>query len=360
MICVELKPFREAVAKAAAVVKPKSHKPVLQCLLIVASNDVMTIRGTDLEVAVEIFCPCLAVEPLRVAILADKLRQCLTVAKGAELTIEINRAFVVLRSESQTWKLQTMAADEFPGEQLVSGAAWEIPERALKAALRVRKAAGMESARYVLNGVAFQVLDGQRFAVSTNGRCMICQELGPAAGDERIPILPAKAAAILANLLDDAGEASVEDDTRRMAVATGSVKFTASLLEGRYPAWRKASQLAIVAEATLSVEEFASVVRSASVTTNEERCGVDFNLADGELTLSSSAVDVGQSEASMPVAYSGPPIKVCLDPEFVLMFLAECDRGSTVTLSLSGEETGVRIGTDDGFWTVIMPLAKER
>ena len=239
MLTVELKPFRDAVTKAASVVKPNSPKPILQYLLLTADRNVLSIRASDLEVSVVVKCSCDATEPMKFVLPAAMLRDYLKLATGEQVTIKMEGAIAKLRTDRGGMRnMPTIDAGDFPAPDSVSGHAWELPCRALKAAMRVRYAAE-DSTRYAMNSVNFQTIEGQRYAVACNGRMLAVQELGETTGEDRRALLPESSSRILANLLPDEGTASVEDDGNRIAVSCEGLDFTSGQMEGRYPEWKK-------------------------------------------------------------------------------------------------------------------------
>lgn len=357
MIRVELKPFREAVNRAVAAVKPKSPKPILQFLHLSAAAGKLTVRGCDLEVWIAASCPCETPQPESAAVLGVKLREILAEMKGDELTIDVGGTHVTLATERDRHKLQGASVADFPALPHVAGHPWEIAARGLKAALRVRFAADDESVRYAMNAVAFIVGDGQRVAVSTDGRRLACLPLGDCPGDERRVLLPDSSARLLSSLLPEEGIASIEDNGNQLAVTVGDLQFVSSLIEGRFPDYKKVRPADCRVEVTLAVEALRSVSRSAAIATNEESRGVTYTLAAGMLTASATAAGIGESEATAPIAYDGPATSVILDPRFILEFLREC-MASSVRMRVIDADSAVVFETDEGFWMVQMPLTK--
>jgi DNA polymerase III subunit beta len=359
MLTVDLKAFREVVGKAAVAVSPKSPKPILAYLLIQADGDSFSVRATDLEISVQVFGKCDTTAALAVAIRADRLRACLQESQGEQLYLEVSGDKAIVRTERQRWSLQTMPADEFPVHKKVTGHEWKAASQAIRAALRTRKACDPGAARYALGGVAFCGCKGIRYAAATDTHWVCWQELGET-DDQRVLILPLKAANLLSSMLDGSGEVIVTDDTRSMGFEADGLSFSAILLEGRFPDWSNHRPASYEAEIEVNRDAMISLTRSASVTTSEESSGVDFSLGDGDLTASSTAKEIGESKSSLPVSYSGKKIDVTLSPRFVLPFLMECERGEVVSLSLIDAHKPARFSTADGFGCLVMPISKER
>ena len=108
------------------------------------------------------------------------------------------------------------------------------------------------------------------------------------------------------------------------------------------------------------VEPFYSAVRQAQIVTNDESRGVDFQFADGQLTLSSKAADVGESKVELPISYEGDDVTITFDPRFVADFLKVLELESQVQLSLIDSESAAVLRSGEDYTYVIMPLSRER
>jgi DNA polymerase-3 subunit beta len=79
--------------------------------------------------------------------------------------------------------------------------------------------------------------------------------------------------------------------------------------------------------------------------------------AEGELTISAQSQDVGETVESLPAAYTGEPLEIGFNAEF-LADGVDSVRSDTVRLKLinplrPGLITSV---DDDSFWYLIMPI----
>lgn len=96
------------------------------------------------------------------------------------------------------------------------------------------------------------------------------------------------------------------------------------------------------------------------VTNNDSR-GVDFRFDPGQLTLSSSVADVGQSQVEMPIVYDGPAVTLTLDYRYVCDFLKVLNPESSIELEIENSDTAAVFSADDGrYGYVVMPLSRDR
>ena len=78
--------------------------------------------------------------------------------------------------------------------------------------------------------------------------------------------------------------------------------------------------------------------------------------AEGELTISAQSQDVGETKESLPVAYTGEPLEIGFNAEFLREGL-ESVPADTVQLQLINPlRPGLLSADGDAFWYLIMPI----
>ena len=78
--------------------------------------------------------------------------------------------------------------------------------------------------------------------------------------------------------------------------------------------------------------------------------------AEGELTVSAQTQDVGETRESLPAAYTGEPLEIGFNAEF-LREGVESVSGDEVRFKLiSPLRPGLITGEGDDFWYLIMPI----
>ncbi len=76
--------------------------------------------------------------------------------------------------------------------------------------------------------------------------------------------------------------------------------------------------------------------------------GVDFKFGGGKLELHANTAQVGESEASMIVAYDGPGITITLDPRFMVNFLKVLPLDRTIIFRSDERQRPRGVEHDDG------------
>ena len=97
---------------------------------------------------------------------------------------------------------------------------------------------------------------------------------------------------------------------------TGDAWLTTRRIDGQFPNYRQLLPETFEVELTLPKAELGDVVRRASVLALRNS-PLRLRLAEGELTVSAQTQDVGETQETMPAAYSGEEFLIGFNAEFL-------------------------------------------
>ncbi len=359
-----------AFGTAASVAPGRSPKAILQNVKLEASSDAVTLIATDLEIGIRIELPDVEIEtPGSVVLPVKRFGEIVRESSDEKLHIKSDGQSLTVWGQHSEFKLPMQNPDEFPNVTDFHEEKYhEVPAKLLREMIRRTVfATDMESTRYALGGVLWEMSADKILAVGTDGRRLAKME-GPAiavggheTGDNPV-IVPSRAMQLIERALSDADvEVRVACRSNQMLVKTPRVTVCATLVAGRFPKWREvfpdesgAKQIDLLAG------PFNAAVRQAAIVTSEESRGVDFTFGEGELLLTARAAEAGESRVEMPISYSGEKIPITLDPGYLSEFLRILEPEKSLRLAITNAEGAVVLNTDDGYSYVIMPLAREK
>jgi DNA polymerase-3 subunit beta len=360
-----------AFQTAASVAPTRSPKPILRNVKIEAAKEAVILVATDLEIGIRIQVPGMEVEAPGTALLSiDRfgsiLREC---SADSRLFLETTQSGTLVRGERSEFRLPGENPEEYPSVTPFSeGKHHELPARLLRELVRrTLFATDNESSRYALGGVLLEMTEKRITAVATDGRRLAKME-GPAQGvgghqtADTMTIVPSRAMQLMDRaIIEPDAQVQIAARANDILVSTPRVTIYSRLVEGRFPRWRDVfPQRQEAQKIELPVGSLHSAVRQAAIVTNDESRGIDFKFAEGMLTLSGQAAEIGQAHVELPIAYSGPAVSITLDPRYMSDFLKVLDSDKTFTLELKDAESAAVCSTDDGYGYVIMPLARDR
>jgi DNA polymerase-3 subunit beta len=357
-----------AFQMASGVVPTRSPKPILQNVKLEVTSEVATLMATDLEVGVRVEVAGFQVDaPGSVLLPMNRFGAILRESSDETLHLESDGPKAWVRGDRSEFHLPTENPDEFPEVVRFEEEKYHrVPARFFRELVRRTVfATDPESSRYALGGVLIELGPEKLTGVATDGRRLSRQE-GPAKAvsghkNRESTIIPARSMQLLERILTDSEEevflAAREND---VLIKSPKVTVYTRLVEGRFPRWRDVfPKVESMTPIELCVGPFHAAVRQAAIVTSERQRGVDFQFADGKLTLTARSAEMGESRVELPITYEGKPLVVMLDPRFVTDFLKVLEPDATFTFYLRDAESAVVTSTGDGYSYVIMPLSRE-
>lgn len=334
---------RESLLKplqlVAGVVERKQTMPVLANVLLEVKDQKLTLTGSDLEVELIGHIELDECEEGSITVPARKLMDiCKSLPDSAviEFTLDANKA--TIRSGRSRFTLSTLLAHEFPNIQDMQGElSVIIPQNSIRRLIeKTGFAMANQDVRYYLNGMLFEVADGQLRAVATDGhRLATAIEDAQVSGDITQVIIPRKGVLELNRLLSDTeDEIELQIGTNHIRAKVDDYVFTSKLVEGKFPDYHRViprnNDKVILADRL----ELRQVFLRASILSNEKYRGVRLILSNGMLQVFANNPEQEEAEESVLVQYQGEELEVGFNVSYLLDVLGVVD-SQEVRISLS-------------------------
>lgn len=362
-IVIEKKEFAEAVGRVARFAERRSATlPVLAGIAIVAGDDGIKLRATNLETGIDFKVGGTIRTEGVVALPAATLREITASLTGSgSLTLERTGDTVVLTSPSGRSQLKTLAYEDFPTLPFpeASEAKFTLPGTILRSlVLTVAGCASPSTVRPELASVLLSAEGGVVKAVATDSFRLAEKKVSTAGTVSPFSILiPAKNAVdIVQTLPDDAVEVLV--DEHQCAFSWPSGMLTTRLVTIPYPDYAQIIPKTFASEATLLRKDFeAALKRTAVFSDSFQKIRLGFSKEDKALAFSARNSDVGESSESIPAQVSGDSIELSFNHRYLSAPLALIATDSLSVASAGiGRPMVIRGVGDEGFLYLVMPM----
>ncbi len=312
----------ELVAKLGIVSRAVSTRGTVQVLsgiLLASDSGTITLAATDLELSLRTTLHARVEGEGAVVIPGKPFAELARLLPESDVTIEYKpeEGIVQIVSGSYGSRLHVFNAEDFPRLPAVDAQLHAIDRGALLETVdRVAKSASRDESRPVLTGILVRFEAGKLVMVATDSYRLSVKEtpLGEAA-PELEAIIPARALTELSRLGGgDTIDLGVHEN--HVVFGTGEAWLTTRRIDGQFPNYRQLLPDAFEVELTLPKVELADVVRRAAVLALRNS-PLRLRLAEGELTVSAQTQDVGETQETMPAAYSGEEFLIGFNAEFL-------------------------------------------
>jgi DNA polymerase-3 subunit beta len=257
------------------------------------------------------------------------------------------------------YKLNTYSAEDFPKLPDVEGAQTFTVDSAafLDTVTKVARAASRDESRPVLTGVLVHFEGTNLVMAATDSYRMSVKvtDLEEAAGAELEAIVPARALTELSRIAQDATEIRIGVQENHVVFGAGDVWLTTRRIDGQFPNHKQLIPETFEHEIALPREEFLEVVRRAAVMA-QRNSPLRLRFAEGEVTISAQTQDVGEAKESLPVPFSGEPLEIGFNPEFLRDGLESVDTDEIALRLISPLRPGLLRSEDEDFSYLIMPI----
>jgi DNA polymerase-3 subunit beta len=349
------------------IVERKNTIPILANVLMEAKGDEVRFLATDLEVALRSKCPATIVKPGSLTLPAKKLYEIVKSLPETDIRIAEDKSGVKVAADRFDSRMQTLPREDFPTLPETGGTPSAMLARnAVKEMVaKTQFAITGEDTRYFLNGAQFVLRSDSMSLVATDGHRLALVTAarnggGKAGEEESKAILPKKTLGELARLLGEGeGDISYERGENHLFFEVAGRLLISRMIDGQFPAYERVIPKGNDKHIEFERDRLTNAVKRVALLSNERSRAVKFQIEKGKVDVTSSSPEIGEAKETLPVDYTGTPMQICFNAQYVLDFLAAVAT-DVVSLELKDEVSQAvmkPVGADGYDYTyVIMPM----
>jgi len=214
-----------------------------------------------------------------------------------------------------------------------------------------------EDSRYALMGMYFLLKNKTLTLVATDGRRLSKMD-APVDIDVKYKkdfIVPLKAVEELIRMLGSEDNVKVYLAKNQVAFDLGHTRLMSRLIDGAFPDYERVIPESSEEKISVARQEFASVVRQASLMTSDQMGMVRLKFEKEKLIVNSNSPEQGEARADMPIDHKGKEVEIGFNPTFVRDVLNSMSE-EEVTVELTDSMSPGVIRGEGSFIHVIMPM----
>jgi len=358
--------LRELTA-TQGVVERKTTIPILSNYLFEAAGDKLSLTATDLDLSLRTSCNAKVKKEGACTIPARKLYDYVKLLPDADITIRLlENHWVSIRCGRSNTKMVGMARSNFPGLPVFpSTGTIKIPSAVLRSMIaKTGFAIASEESRYTLNGALMVLKPESITMVATDGhRLAHVERTGEkfeGVSGEMKTLIPKKAMDELKSLLDsDVETIDFAKDESTLFFRVGPRLLTSRQLTGQFPNYEAVLPKDVSKSITLQGEELGAAIARVAQFADERSRAVRLRLEKGELKLSASSTETGESEDSIEIAYDGEPMAIGFNAQYLIDFI-KATGSCEVKLELKDAQSAGQLrpaeGEDYKYRYIVMPM----
>ena len=341
-------------------VSTRTSVQILSGILVEAQGNELRLAATDMELSLRATAPAEIEGDGAIVLPGKTFADIARLLPAGEVEIEHKPAESVVHvtAGSASYTLNTFNPEDFPRLQELDAVQTFAVDREslLETIHRVARASSRDESRPVLTGILVSFAGGKLVMAATDSYRLAVKETElSGAVPELEAIVPSRALQELARIAGSGETVAVGVHENQVIFATDDFWLTTRRIDGQFPNYRQLLPEQFEHELTLPRQELLEVVRRASVMI-QRATPLQLRFAEGELTVIARTHDVGESQESMPVAFSGETLEIGFNADFLRDGLESMD-GDDVRLKLiSPLRPAVIQGEGDDFTYLVMPI----
>jgi DNA polymerase III subunit beta len=350
------------------VVERKTTIPILSNYLFEAAGDKLSLTATDLDLSLRTSCSVKVKKEGSCTIPARKLYDYVRLLPDADITIKLlENHWVSIRCGRSNTKMVGMARSNFPTLPVFPTAGVvKIPSQVLRGMIaRTGFAIANEESRYTLNGALMVLKPESITMVATDGHRLAHVERPgekfEGVSGEMKTLVPRKAMDELKTLLDTDDVETIEfaKDESTLFFRIGPRLLTSRQLTGQFPNFEAVLPKDNSKSILLHGDELGAAISRVAQFADERSRAVRLKLEKGELKLSASSTETGESEDSLEADYNGEALTIGFNAAYILDFLKASGSGD-VKLELKDSQSAGQLrpaeGEDYKYRYIVMPM----
>ncbi|WP_210367584.1 DNA polymerase III subunit beta [Bacillus sp. REN3] len=364
----------QSVQDVMKAVTSRTTIPILTGIKIVASEDGVTLTGSDSDISIESFIPKEEagdeiVEIKRTGSIVLQARFFSEIVKKLPTdTVEIevhNHLQTVIRSGKSEFNLNGLDAEEYPHlPQISEEHVFRIPTDLLKSLIRQTVfAVSTSETRPILTGVNWKVENNELICIATDSHRLALRKakLEAENSENYNVVIPGKSLTELSKILDDSSDlVEIVITENQVLFKAKHLLFFSRLLEGNYPDTARLIPTESKTDVVVNTKEFLHAIDRASLLAREGRNNVvKFSIIEGgAIEVSSNTPEIGTVvEEIQSQSIEGEDLKISFSAKYMMDALKALE-GTEIQISFTGAMRPfiIRPMHDDSILQLILPV----
>lgn len=333
------------ISIAQEIITNKSPISILSNILIIAENNMLTIKATDSTMKFTTTIPVDIQEPGRTTIYCDKFMSILSSLPSGDIEFIQEDIEVTIKPISKrfTAKLKSQTSDKFPEIGTSENVPFfDISSKDFKEMIKETIfAVSSDHNRYFMTGVYFVKEGDVLTMVATDGRRLSCETKNIVnIPDFQPAIIPTKILSCVLKNAPEEGNIQIAVVDKSVFVKFANVEFSSVLIDGQFPNYKKVIPENLEQSIMVNKADLEAALKRTTIMAEKNVNRIIFRITDGELKLITPETESGTAEETIPCRYAGEPINLALNYVYVSEPLKVIDSENIVFEFSANKEDG--------------------
>lgn len=348
----------EALGALARIASSRNAgTPAMSGVRMILTGDTLVLSSSDTDISLQFTLTVGGDTDGQGLVSARMINDIVKVMPQGKVTVEFAGDNATVSAQRSQFTIPTLNAGEYPRPNPATGEPFRIQSSDFKAALsQVVQAASTDPLKLHLSAVLLASTETGIRLVATDGYRMAKRELaGPTGATGSEFLIPARALAELARLLDMSDEIVVRFNDLDATFQSPKMTLTTRLINSEYPPYNSIIPKNNTNKATVSREELLDALRRTRVLASE-MTPVRVRMSEEGIRLTVQLTDGSTSVEDVDARFTGEEITVAFNSDFLANAVDSCG-GEEVEISTSVPKSPAIITPvgNDSYLHLLMP-----
>jgi DNA polymerase-3 subunit beta len=354
--------LKKALLLVGGVVGKNLTLPVLESILFIAKDKVLTLRSTNLSIGIETKIATKIEKEGVVAIKGSILSSLFSTLKEEETVfLEVVNENLLIKTKTNTILLKSISYEDFPTIPIVSGSEFFIPAvRFIEGLKSVYYSASTSEIKPEIGSVYVYTEDGFVVFVSTDSFRLAEKKIKPKENTSFGGVLfPFKNVVEIIKVFDGCiDDLKITIQKNQISISTQNIYLTSRIIDGVFPDYKQIIPKESTTEAVILKQDFISSLKITNIFSDKfNQITVSINPKIKKFEINSKNIDIGENKTTISAAISGEEVVVNFNYKYIIDCIQSITSDS-LSLKLNGNNKAMIINgvSDASFRYLIMPM----
>ncbi len=310
------------VSIAQEIITNKSPISILSNILLIAQNNILTIKASDTSVNFISTIPVEIQEEGTTTIYCDKFMAILSSSPSGEIEFIQEDIKVTIKplTKRRNFQLKSIASEKFPDFSSSNDLPFfEVPAKELKQMIKQTIfSVSQDPNRYFMTGVYFHKKEEELVMVSTDAKRLSYIQKSMELPDFSGSIVPVKILNCILKNASEEGNISLAIIDKMIFAKFSNYEFSSKLLDGQFPNYQKVIPEHQNFSFTVNKNDLDSALKSVGIMLEKKVNRIIFKIDSENLTIYSPESEIGTADEIIPCRYDGEEVQIALNYNYLI------------------------------------------
>jgi DNA polymerase-3 subunit beta len=304
-------------------IKNSSVSPILACLLLEASNGKLTIKGTNLDLGVEIKIPVKIEEEGSVCVDASVISNFVSNIFDKNINLETKDNTLLVSTNHTKTTIKTFSIDEFPLIPKIDNKSGFIMQGQdfIKGLKNVVYSASVSSIKPTLSSVmVYQEEDNIYFVATDSFRLAEKKIKIKKTGDFESILIPYKNISEIIKVFDDvSGDLNIFISENQISISFEDIYLISRIVEGNFPDYRQFIPSEFKTEVVFLKQDLINTLKISNIFMDKfSQVYFDISKKDNKFEIRTKNIDIGENKNKVEALVKGEDLSISFNYKYII------------------------------------------